>query len=75
MPISQLPCAEIEVGDIQLVFEDWATSLLPQFFKSGIPLCAVHASMYHSLRVISCVCVRVVPKPVLWGARWATLLS
>ena len=50
MPISQLPCVEIDVDDIELVFEDWASSLLPQFFKSGIPLCAVHASMYHSLR-------------------------
>ena len=50
MAVSQIPCNESEVDDVTLIFEDWACSLLPQFFKSGIPLCPVRASMYHSLR-------------------------
>ena len=50
LAISQLPCTDLDVDDVHLIFGDWASSMLPKFFKSGIPLCAVHASMYHALR-------------------------
>ena len=50
LAVSQTPCREVNVDDVPIVYEDWVASKLPIYCQNEVSLCAVHASMYHTLR-------------------------
>ena len=50
LAVSQIPCPGPEVEDVPIALDDWASSRVAEFYKSGVTLRSVHVDMYRTRR-------------------------